>query len=245
MAVLPNTPMTLACTYWGSDSGNRQFDVLVNGVVIATQVLTNDDPGQFFTVYYPIPTNLAGSATNIIVKFNAHPGYIAGGVFGLQTMTSANPGAFLGIQMDLASAQPFGASVQAFSVTDCFQNLTNHSVMSSSWLAVSSSNTNVLAVGPNNELIITGIGTCTITASYLGYAVSEAISVEPARLGIALSQSNALVYWPSNTATLQSAFGLGASNNWSAVATPITSTAGTNSVLIPITNSVRYFRLSY
>ncbi len=245
MAVLPNTSMTLACTYWGSDSGNRLFDILVNGTIVGTQALTNDDPGQFFTVYYPIPTNLVASATNVTAMFNAHAGNIAGGVFGLQTMTSANPGTFLGIQMNLSPTQAYGSSVQAFNVSDYFQNLTNHSVMVSPWLSVSSSNTNVLTVGPNNQLIITGIGTCTITASYLGYAVSEAISVEPARLGIALNQSNAVVSWPSNTATLQSAFSLNGSNNWSPVVNQITSTAGTNSVLIPITNSVRYFRLSY
>ncbi|HLX71170.1 MAG TPA: DUF6805 domain-containing protein, partial [Verrucomicrobiae bacterium] len=245
MAVLPSTSMTLACTYWGSDSGNRLFDILVNGTIVGTQALTNDDSGLFFTMYYPIPTNLVGSATNVTVMFNAHAGNIAGGVFGLQTMTSANPGAFLGVQMNLSPNQAYGSSVQAFNVSDYFQNLTNHSVMVSPWLSVSSSNTNVLTVGPNNQLIITGIGTCTITASYLGYAVSEAISVEPARLGIALNQSNAVVSWPSNTATLQSAFSLNGSNNWSPVVNQITSTAGTNSVLIPITNSVRYFRLLY
>jgi DUF1680 family protein len=245
MAVLPNTPMTLACTYWGSDSGNRLFDIVVDGTIIATQALTNNDPGQFFTMYYAIPTNLVGNATSVAVLFNAHAGYTAGGVFGLQTMTSANPGAFLGIRMNLSPTQAYGASLQAFSVTDYFQNLTNHSVMASPWLAVASSNTNVLSVGPNNQLVITGIGTCTITVSYLGYAVSEAISVEPARLGIALNQSNALVFWPSNTATLQSAFSLNGGNNWTPVANAISSKAGTNSVLIPITNSVRYFRLSY
>lgn len=245
MAILPNVPMSLACTYWGSDSGNRLFDVLVNGVVIATQALTNNSPGQFFTATYPISTNLTAGATNITVLFNAHSGNIAGGVFGLQTVTSASPGDFLGIQMNISSNQTLGSSMQPFSVTDYFQNLTNHSIMTSPWLAISSSNPNAITVGPSNQLIATGVGTTTITASYLGYTVSEVVSVEPARLGIVLNPTNALLFWPSNAATLQSASALGGSNNWSAVGNEIVSATGTNMVIIPITNSVRYFRLSY
>ena len=39
--------MTLDVTYWGSDSGGRVFDILVNGQIIATQTLTNNNPGVF------------------------------------------------------------------------------------------------------------------------------------------------------------------------------------------------------
>ncbi len=245
MSVAPNAPMSLACTYWGSDSGNRLFDVLVNGTIIATQALTNNDPGQFFSANYPVPTNLVSEAAQVTVLFNAHSGNIAGGVFGLQTITSANPGAFLGIQLNLLPTETFGSSGQPFSVTDYFQNLTNHSIMPSPWLTVFSDNTNVIAVGLNNQLIAAGIGTCTITASYLGYSVSEAVSVQPARLGMILNQTNAFLFWPSNSAKLQSSNSLDTSNNWSPVTGQIFSVGGTNMALIPITNLVRYFRLSY
>ena len=245
LAVLPNTQMSLACTYWGSDSGSRLFDILINGTIIATQALTNNDPGQFFTVNYPIPTNLTWGASSITVLFNAHSGYTAGGVFGLQTITSASPGAFQGIQMSLSPTQAFGSSPPTFNVASLFQNLTNHSIMPSPWLVLSSSNTNIINVGPNNQLVVTGVGTCTITASYLGYTVSEAVTVQPARLGIMLNQTNVMLFWPSNSATLQSSTFLSASNNWSPVANQVTSVSGTNLALIPITNSVRYFRLSY
>ena len=244
LAVLPNVPMNLACTYWGSDSGNRVFDVVVNGTIVGTQVLTNDNPGTFFTVNYPIPTNLASGATNINVLFSAHPGNIAGGVFGLQTVLATNPGAILGLQMNISSNQTLGSSAQPISVTDYFQTLTNHSVMASSWLMVSSSNTNVLTIGANNQLIPVGIGATTITASYLGYAVSEVISVKPAQLGITRNQGNVLVYWPSNSATLQSTPALGGNSNWSPVTNGVFSSAGTNMMVVPITNSVRYFKLS-
>ena len=108
-----------------------------------------------------------------------------------------------------------------------------------------SDNTNVIAVGLNNQLIAAGIGTCTITTSYLGYSVSEAVSVQPARLGMILNQTNAFLFWPSNSAKLQSSNSLDTSNNWSPVTGQIFSVGGTNMALIPITNSVRYFRLSY
>ena len=82
MKVLPDKPMTLMCTYWGSDVGDRQFDVLVNGTRIATQRLDRDKPGEFFDVLYTIPEELTRGQTSITVRFQAHPGNTAGGVFG-------------------------------------------------------------------------------------------------------------------------------------------------------------------
>jgi len=243
MSVLSNANMSLACTYWGSDTGNRVFDILVNGTIIATQTLTNNYPVEFFTVQYPIPKTLTAGQTNVAVLFQAQAGYRAGGLFGLQSVISTNPGALLGIQMNLPSNLTFGASVPPFKVADYFQNLTNHSIMSSSWLKVSSSNTNVVTVGPNNQLNIIGIGTATITASYLGNTVSNSVVVAPAKLGITLNETNVYIYWPSNSATLQTTFALGVTNNWLPVTNGVVLTNGTNMVLIPITNSTRFFRL--
>ncbi|HXG66819.1 MAG TPA: beta-L-arabinofuranosidase domain-containing protein, partial [Blastocatellia bacterium] len=45
--VLPDKPVSLICTYWGGDGGARTFDILVNGVKIATQSLQNNMPGKF------------------------------------------------------------------------------------------------------------------------------------------------------------------------------------------------------
>lgn len=84
MQVLPDKPMTLLCTYWGSDSGNRHFDLLVDGTQIATQRLDRDKPDEFFDVQYPIPAALTRGRTTITVRFQAHPGHMAGGVFELR-----------------------------------------------------------------------------------------------------------------------------------------------------------------
>lgn len=245
MGVLSNMAVSVACTYWGSDSGSRVFDILVNGTIIATQTLTNNVPGQFFTVQYAIPAALTAGKTNVTVLFQARAGNTAGGVFGLQTVTMADPGAFLGIAMNLLPRQTLGASAQSANVVDNFQNLTNHSIMSSPWLLLASSNTNVITIGPNNTLIAVGVGTATITASYLGYTVSQTVTVAPVALHINLNGTNAVISWPSNAATLQSAFDIGPSNGWSPTTNAIVFADGTNSLTVHITNQTRFFRLVY
>jgi len=81
LKVLPDTPMTLLCTYWGSDVGRRTFDVLVEGKKIATQKLNRNRPGKFFDVEYKIPRELTRGRKTVTVRFEAHPDSMAGGVF--------------------------------------------------------------------------------------------------------------------------------------------------------------------
>lgn len=86
LRVPPDQPVELLCTYWGSDSGGRVFDILVDGKKIATQTLDNNRPGSFFDVVYPLPTNLTAGKEKVTVRFQAHPGRLAGGVFGLRIL---------------------------------------------------------------------------------------------------------------------------------------------------------------
>ena len=81
LKVLPEQPVTLMCTFWGSDFG-RTFDVLVEGQKIATQTLKRSKPGEFFDVEYKIPAELTRDKDKVTVRFQAHPRSIAGGVFG-------------------------------------------------------------------------------------------------------------------------------------------------------------------
>lgn len=81
VACSPNEPVELVCTYWGSDTGGRAFDILVEGQGIATQVLSDDKPGAYFDVTYPIPAHLTKDKGSATVKFQAHPGKLAGGLF--------------------------------------------------------------------------------------------------------------------------------------------------------------------
>jgi DUF1680 family protein len=80
--VLPDGQMTLSCTLWGSDSGNRKFDILVDGTVIATQEMKNSKPGRFYDADYPLPLELTKGKGKVTVRFQGQPGNMAGGVFG-------------------------------------------------------------------------------------------------------------------------------------------------------------------
>ncbi len=85
LGVLPDVPVTLHCTYWGSDSG-RVFDILVNGTRIATQALSQDRPGEFFDIEYAMPAALTQGRKSVVVRFVALPGSTAGGLFACATL---------------------------------------------------------------------------------------------------------------------------------------------------------------
>ena len=84
--VQPDQPMTLVCTYWGSDGGAREFDVLVDGEKIATQKLQNNKPGEFYDETYRVPEKLTHGKKSVTVKFQARPRQMAGGLFGLRVL---------------------------------------------------------------------------------------------------------------------------------------------------------------
>ena len=86
MKVDPSSPMTLYCTYWGNDGGNRRFDILVNDVVIATQELEFNVPGHFFAVEYKIPRKLTEGKSEVTVGFQGYPGMIVGALYGCQML---------------------------------------------------------------------------------------------------------------------------------------------------------------
>ncbi|MBW8017710.1 MAG: glycoside hydrolase family 127 protein [Planctomycetes bacterium] len=86
LKVDPASPCKLSVTYWGADSGDKTFDILVNNKKIATQTLDSLSPGHFIDIYYDIPVNLTKGKKTITVKFNPHDDNIAGGIFGIATM---------------------------------------------------------------------------------------------------------------------------------------------------------------
>jgi DUF1680 family protein len=80
LKVLGDLPMTILCTYWGSNRPPRTFDILVDGQIAATQTLSFDHPDNYYSVEYPIPEKLTRNKEKITIKFRAHPKSIAGGV---------------------------------------------------------------------------------------------------------------------------------------------------------------------
>ncbi|HEX5220612.1 MAG TPA: beta-L-arabinofuranosidase domain-containing protein [Verrucomicrobiae bacterium] len=86
VAVATNAPSDLVITYWGSETGQRTFDVLVEGEKLATTSLHQDQPEQFWDKVYPLPETLTRGKQKVTVKFQAHPGNFAGGVFGVRVV---------------------------------------------------------------------------------------------------------------------------------------------------------------
>ncbi len=84
-----NSNLQLVCTYWGSDYGGREFEILIDDVKIASQKLESEKPNQFFDVYYDIPEKLLQDKKSITIKFKAMPGKIAGGLFDCRLLRKA------------------------------------------------------------------------------------------------------------------------------------------------------------
>jgi DUF1680 family protein len=76
----------LSVTYSGTDRG-RTFDILVDGVKIATQQLQGEQVGKFFEVRYPLPAEVLAGAKDgrITVRFAAERG-LAGGVYDVRLL---------------------------------------------------------------------------------------------------------------------------------------------------------------
>jgi uncharacterized protein len=86
LKVQPGQPQELWVTYWGSDGGNRVFDILLDGEKLATQRLENNQPDKFFEEVYRVPSEKTQGKDELTVRFQAHPGAWAGGVFGARIM---------------------------------------------------------------------------------------------------------------------------------------------------------------
>jgi hypothetical protein len=80
------TANELVCTWWGDESGERNFDILVDGKKIASQKLLHNLPGALWDATYSIPAEIASGKDSVTVKFQAQPGNFAGGLFGLRVL---------------------------------------------------------------------------------------------------------------------------------------------------------------
>lgn len=86
LKVPPERPVDLLCTYWGHEVGARAFDILVDGTKVTSHTLDSNHPAAFYDVTCPLPAELTKGKTTVTVKFQAHAGNTAGGLFGLRTV---------------------------------------------------------------------------------------------------------------------------------------------------------------
>lgn len=81
MPVLADEKVVLQVTYFGSDDGDRVFDIFADGTLIGTKALEGRRPGEYFDVTYPIPEDITAGKEKVTIKFQALPGYTAGGIY--------------------------------------------------------------------------------------------------------------------------------------------------------------------
>lgn len=86
LKVNPDGANAIVVDYWGGFPGAKTFDILVNNKVIATENITNKKDGQFITVQYDVPQEISRGRFKVNVKFQAHPGNMAGPVFSIRTI---------------------------------------------------------------------------------------------------------------------------------------------------------------
>ena len=80
MKVTPDQPVSAMVKYWGGDGG-RVFDILIDDKKIATQNLNGSRPGEFMDVTYAIPVEMTKGRKKVTIRFQAHKGGTAGGIF--------------------------------------------------------------------------------------------------------------------------------------------------------------------
>ena len=79
----------LRVTYFGLDR-DRTFDVSLGGAPVATVALDGSRGDVFYTVDYAVPAAARAEDGVLTVRFEAHPGSIAGGIYGLRLLRSAD-----------------------------------------------------------------------------------------------------------------------------------------------------------
>lgn len=91
LKVDPDNRNYLLSMFWGSDNlstDNRQFDILVNDVVLQKDyILNNNRPDKIEYFYLEIPESLTSGEDTVTVKYRSDAGNTAGGVFGVRTTT--------------------------------------------------------------------------------------------------------------------------------------------------------------
>lgn len=82
MATGGRDDLSLMVRYWGNESGNRAFDILVDGTSIASEnIVSRWGRDEFVDVTYAIPARLLQGRDDVEIRFESAPGATAGGVY--------------------------------------------------------------------------------------------------------------------------------------------------------------------
>lgn len=82
--------LSLMVRYWGNETANREFDILVDGKPLVTENLVGKwKRSEFVNVEYPLPADMLKGKKEVKVTFRSHPDKVAGGVFFIRLLTPA------------------------------------------------------------------------------------------------------------------------------------------------------------
>ena len=89
MKVDSERPTDLVLKLWGSDGGNRKFDIYCDGTVFSYEHVDNFSPNEYYYMRHPIPFDLTKDKERVTIKMKAIDGdNNVGGLFGVYTALS-------------------------------------------------------------------------------------------------------------------------------------------------------------
>jgi hypothetical protein len=89
MKVDSERPTDLVLKLWGSDGGNRKFDIYCDGTVFSYEHVDNFSPNEYYYMRHPIPFDLTKDKEKVTIKMQAvDANNTVGGLFGVYTALS-------------------------------------------------------------------------------------------------------------------------------------------------------------
>lgn len=89
MEVDPDHPCELVLRHWGSDGGNREFDIYADGEKFSYDHVDNFMPNRYYEMHHPIPFNLTKGKRRVTFRMQSLPGNIVGGLYGVRTVRTS------------------------------------------------------------------------------------------------------------------------------------------------------------
>jgi len=89
MKVDSDRPTDLVLKLWGSDGGNRKFDIYCDGTVFSYEHVNSFAPNEYYYMRHPIPFDLTKDKEKVTIKMQAvDANNTVGGLFGVYTALS-------------------------------------------------------------------------------------------------------------------------------------------------------------
>ncbi len=83
--------LTLMVRYWGNESKNRTFDILIDDVKLVTENIAGQwKVDEFRNVEYAIPESMIKGKSKVKVTFRPQSGNVAGGIYFVRLLKTAN-----------------------------------------------------------------------------------------------------------------------------------------------------------